>query len=161
MVKGRDQKLEWKAWFGSAEAKEAKEILQEASRFQTPDLESNTVSELRVITSVRPTVATTDVYASLQALTLKDLEGYVEAETRRLEVAASEWERKRNTGWRKVRTNFQRFSMVFGRFIEGFSGVLEIVKIADNQYGGAATKILSILYAVSRRQPTAWLLCRI
>ena len=65
------------------------------------------------------------------------------------------WSVKRKKGLRKLPTLLQSFMTHFADFLEAYSGIVEIVKQADSQYGGLAYSTLSLLLLVS-----AYLLCR-
>lgn len=56
--------------------------------------------------------------------------------------------RRSSTG-RKIGTGFQGFLVTFSDFLESFSGIVEIVKAADQQYGGLAYGTLSVFLSVA------------
>ena len=143
---------DWRAWFASPAADAAKQTLASTKEHGPPRIGAKTEAELvGGLAKRRKQLDGADLYAALESVTLDDLRGYVaEHATTAVTAAADEWDRKRTAGWRRTRTGFQRFAMTFDRFLAGFQGVVEIVKLADNQYGGAATQVLSILFAVSR-----------
>ena len=64
------------------------------------------------------------------------------------------WGIKRSTGGRKVGTGIQSFMTTFSEFLESYSGIVELVKAADNQYGGLAYGTLSLFLSVSRTMST-------
>ena len=58
------------------------------------------------------------------------------------------WSIKRNTGVRKAGPSVQKFLVIFAGFLESYSGIVELVKAADNQYGGLAYGTLSLFLGV-------------
>ena len=75
-----------------------------------------------------------------------------EAASSELELAEAKniaWSNKRNSGLRKFPALLQSFMTRFADFLEAYSGIVEIVKQADSQYGGLAYSTLSLLLLVS------------
>lgn len=65
----------------------------------------------------------------------------------------SQWRLARRSGTgRKIATGLQGFLVTFSDFLESFSGIVEIVKGADQQYGGLAYGTLSVLLTVAVRK---------
>lgn len=60
------------------------------------------------------------------------------------------WGIRRKQGSRKVGSVTQSFAKNFSAFLAGYSGVVEMVKTGDNQYGGLAYGTLSLLLSVSK-----------
>ena len=60
------------------------------------------------------------------------------------------WSIRRKQGGRKVGSVTQSFAKNFSAFLAGYSGVVEMVKTGDNQYGGLAYGTLSLLLSVSQ-----------
>lgn len=164
MAKTRTNSTDWQTWFASPDAAAANQTLAStkaiaAKGAATAKLGAKTESELlgglarrrrRLLLNSK---GVEDLYAALEGATLDDLREYVaEHATVNVVEASEQWNRKRNVGWRRARTGFQRFAMSFDRFLSGFQGVVEIVKMADGQYGGMATQVLSILFAVGLPQ---------
>ncbi len=58
------------------------------------------------------------------------------------------WSAKRKKGLRKLPTLLQTFMTRFADFLEAYSGIVEIVKQADSQYGGLAYSTVSLLLLV-------------
>lgn len=58
------------------------------------------------------------------------------------------------TKWYRAqdRNRFVRISGHFSDFLESFSGIVEIVKAADQQYGGLAYGTLSVFLSVAVRK---------
>jgi hypothetical protein len=56
---------------------------------------------------------------------------------------------RRGKGKKKVSTHVQHFAKTFADFLGCYSQVLELVKTADNQFGGVAVQTLSLLLVVS------------
>lgn len=157
MAKNDGVKVDWGAWFESPDAEPAKRTLASTKDVVVAGAasgiggrtESELLGTLARRRKRRDGGDVEDLYAALEAASLEDLRAYVaEHATAAVGSAAAQWDRKRNAGWRRARTGFQRFAMTFDRFLAGFQGVVEIVKMADSQYGGAATQVLSILFAV-------------
>ncbi|KAK4447330.1 hypothetical protein QBC34DRAFT_409876 [Podospora aff. communis PSN243] len=147
------QSVEWKVWFATEEADTAIDRLQTAPNVKTSDvavLGQDTVRELISIKKPGTRQLTSgpfDFPEYLDSLTLEDLQSHVSAQAKLLANAQIEWHQKRNKGYRKFRTGAQDFTVTFDRFLKPFSGVVEIAKMADEAYGGAATKIISLFYA--------------
>lgn len=75
-----------------------------------------------------------------------------ESATTELESAQARnlaWSAKRKRGLRKLPTLLQTFMTRFADFLEAYSGIVEIVKQADSQYGGLAYSTVSLLLLVS------------
>ena len=75
-----------------------------------------------------------------------------EAASSEIELAEAKniiWSNKRKSGLRKLPTILQSFMTRFADFLEAYSGVVEIVKQADSQYGGLAYSTISLLLLVS------------
>jgi hypothetical protein len=150
MVLETTKKMEWLAWFKSPDAVGARAHLEAARLFATPNLTPDISAELvRIKRSTKPHLtADPSLHAFLDSLEVEDLQCHITNQTRTLAQALGEWDDKRNKGWRKGRTKAQNFVIAFDRFLKAFSGILEIAKLADDQYGGAAGKIFSVLWAV-------------
>ena len=58
------------------------------------------------------------------------------------------WSAKRNTGARQAGSSVQKFLVTFSGFLESYSGIVELVKAADTQYGGLAYGTLSLFLGV-------------
>ena len=58
------------------------------------------------------------------------------------------WSARRKKGLRKLPALLQTFMTRFADFLEAYSGIVEIVKQADSQYGGLAYSSLSLLLLV-------------
>ena len=68
-------------------------------------------------------------------------------------IARSRWRYERqSTRHRKAGVGLQKFLSTFGEFLESYAGIVEIVKGADQQYGGLAYGTLSILLSVAVRK---------
>lgn len=151
MVLEKTRKLEWRAWFASSDAAGAKAELETARLLQTPGVTPDITVELsRISRSTKSHLKPDEqLLRSLESLDIQDLQRHIAGQIPFLAGALVEWDDKRNRGWRKGRTKAQNFVVSFDRFLKAFSGILEIAKLADEQYGGAATKIFSLLWAVS------------
>ncbi|KAK3321391.1 hypothetical protein B0T19DRAFT_478497 [Cercophora scortea] len=144
----------WKDWFQTPKAEDAKTIL-EKGRKQCADQSAVTgpvATELRRVTANHGSKASespateTDPPTDLEPLTLEQLRGYVSLDVSTLSNEAISWQEKRRTGWRKVTTGISQFVQDFDTFLSRFSGIVEIVNMADSQYGGAATLVLSVFF---------------
>lgn len=64
-------------------------------------------------------------------------------------LAKGSWQADRHQSpFRKAATVFQTSMTTFSRFLESFSGIVEIAKAADQQYGGLAYGTLSVMLCV-------------
>lgn len=63
------------------------------------------------------------------------------------------WTKQREKGFRKIGANIQSVSITFAGFLEAYSGIVEIVKAADQQFGGLAYGTLSLLFSVGLSTP--------
>jgi hypothetical protein len=144
-------RLEWRHWFTSAEADDTKKQLLATDPQDVPEFGQDARLELASIGKQeggKKRVIETDLRGYLGSLTIEDLKVHVAQQAGLLETAEGHWDQKRNRGLRKTRTNVQRFISSFDRFLQGFSGVVEMARMADDCYGGAATTVLSVFYAV-------------
>ncbi|KAK1749637.1 hypothetical protein QBC47DRAFT_395554 [Echria macrotheca] len=143
--------VDWKGWFASDNAEPAKKQLATTQNIK-PDLvglDQSTAAELICIKKPahHQRVTDSELHHCLESLSLQDLHQHVAAQAAALCAAEEAWDQKRRKGWRKVRTGAQEFAVVFESFLKSFSGIVEIAKMADEAYGGAATQILSLFYA--------------
>lgn len=84
-------------------------------------------------------------YNNREAITLADLEGRVKHVLQGTEAAKEKWSKRRS----KASVNVQNFVSNFSDFLACYAGIVEIVKGADQQYGGIAYGTMSILLTVS------------
>ena len=63
-------------------------------------------------------------------------------------TSRSRWKEDRQRSSRKAGVALQRWLNAFAGFLESYSGIVEVVKAADQQYGGLAYGTLSILLGV-------------
>ncbi|KAI4628387.1 hypothetical protein J4E80_002525 [Alternaria sp. BMP 0032] len=96
-----------------------------------------------------------DLLQSLNAMPLDVLSTYVHKHAEDLGVAHTALDQKRSDGVRKAWSKTERFVMQFDRFLNAYSGILDIVKTADAQYGGVAGSTLALLFSVGshHREP--------
>ncbi|KAI9767607.1 MAG: hypothetical protein M1839_004464 [Geoglossum umbratile] len=94
----------------------------------------------------------TEVYT----MSKEDLEGELMEEAAEamveLEIAKEyrkTWARRRKTGARKLGASAQSFLSNASAFIASYSGIVELVKAADQQYGGLAYGTLSLFLSVA------------
>jgi hypothetical protein len=80
--------------------------------------------------------------------TKEQLSRLANAELDRAHIVQSSWRTRRNTGLRKFPKKLQSFMTTFSDFLECYSGIVEIVKQADSQFGGLAYSTLSLLLIV-------------
>jgi hypothetical protein len=145
----------WKQWFASDAAAGARSTLKAGAEIGAPALNKQTSDEVKKILQVSDKTSLTqgtgndDAWQHLLSLNLSDLRKCVATELEELRRNQSDLDRRRQHGWRKITTGFQDFVITFDKFLEGYSGVVEIVKEADARYGGAATAMLAVLFAVS------------
>lgn len=94
---------------------------------------------------IEQTIVTFDTHAAGN-----DLASQVSEQLHLSSNAFRNWRASRtsSTG-RKATTNIQSFLTTFADFLESFSGICEIVKGADQQYGGLAYGTLSVLLGVA------------
>ncbi|KXT00823.1 hypothetical protein AC578_2975 [Pseudocercospora eumusae] len=79
-----------------------------------------------------------------------DLAARVTDQLQITKIASAKLKAKRtSTTGRKITTGFQSFLYTFSQFLESFSGICEIVRAADQQYGGLAYGTLSLLLSVA------------
>jgi hypothetical protein len=74
--------------------------------------------------------------------------GLADSEMLRELVARRQWERRRSAGIYKASAQLQSGLSRFAEYLKCFSDLIEIVKAADQQYGGMACATLSIFLVV-------------
>ena len=90
-----------------------------------------------------------DIVDRLNSMSFEDLKTYVGAEVDRLKDARSARDQQRSKGFGKRASKLQEVLLTFDRFLSIYTGVVDIVKIAEPTSGIAAFAALSILFAVS------------
>lgn len=85
-------------------------------------------------------------YTWLSVSGLSEVEIIVQDQLREAEDTRSKWLKKRS----KVSRNIQQFAAKFSGFLEAYSGIVEVVKGADQQYGGLAYGTLSLFFIVRK-----------
>ena len=85
---------------------------------------------------------------TLNEMSLETLSQYVRAETASLQGAKSDLDDKRTKGVHRAYARTEQFMVEFDRFLTVYSGVVNILSSADAQYGGVATAMLALLFAV-------------
>jgi len=93
-----------------------------------------------------------DLLQSLNAMPLDVLSNYVHKHAKDLGAAHTALDQKRSDGVRKAWSKTERFVMQFDRFLNAYSGILDIVKTADAQYGGVAGSTLALLFSVGNHR---------
>ncbi|KAI4938729.1 uncharacterized protein J4E92_000010 [Alternaria infectoria] len=88
-----------------------------------------------------------DLLQSLNAMPLDVLSNYVHKHAEDLGAAHTTLDQRRSDGVRKAWSKTERFVMQFDRFLNAYSGILDIVKTADAQYGGVAGSTLALLFS--------------
>ncbi|KAI4196195.1 MAG: hypothetical protein LQ346_003273 [Caloplaca aetnensis] len=74
-----------------------------------------------------------------------ELEQMVQKEQGAAQNVKGDWMKKRS----KASKHTQNFATKFSGFLESYSGIVEVVKSADQQYGGLAYSTLSLFFIVS------------
>lgn len=74
--------------------------------------------------------------------------GLASSEVLRARVTQRQWGLQRGSGVRKASTQIQSALRRFRQYLQCYSGLVEIVKQADEQYGGLAYGTLSLLLVV-------------
>jgi len=80
--------------------------------------------------------------------TQEALLGLATSEVLRARVAHRQWQLQRTTGLRKVSTRVQSALMRFKEYMDCYSGLVDIVKQADQKFGGLAYSTLSVFLVV-------------
>ncbi len=96
----------------------------------------------------------TEIYRTTKDELEEELKRHEEAmEARRsLEMVKhrkSSWNVRRQEGKGKFGRSLQGFLTTTSAFLQSYSGIVELVKVADNQYGGLAYGTLSLFLSVS------------
>lgn len=81
--------------------------------------------------------------------TLAGLEGLLARYLTATDAQVDKLYERREKGRKKASADVQRFANTFAEFLQCYSPVLELVKAADNQFGGVAVQTLSLLLVVS------------
>ena len=105
--------------------------------------------EIMKDTGVQITV--TELYTTSKEELLKDsatAAGSAIAAVEEATLQKSFWGKQRKQGARKIGYGIQSFANNFSAFLESYSGIVEMVKAGDNQYGGLAYGTLSLLLSV-------------
>jgi hypothetical protein len=89
----------------------------------------------------------------LDAMSLDDLSAYVVSELTLLSTAHEGLEKERSRGFHKVTAKTQKFMTEFDRFVSAYSGIVNIVALADAQHGGVACATLAVLFSVRHSAP--------
>ena len=93
-----------------------------------------------------------DIIRRLNSTPLEDLATYVNSEVNALQAASASRAQKRSQGIRKQAAKFQDWAVSFQKFLSAYSGIVDVVRAADSQFGNVAFAALSVLFAVSRAQ---------
>ncbi len=89
-----------------------------------------------------------DLLKSLNAMPIYVLSAYVHKHAEDLGAAHTSLDQKRSNGIHKAWSKTERFIVQFDRFLNNYSGILDIVTLADAQYGGVAGATLTLLFSV-------------
>lgn len=135
----------WRILFSSPETSS---ILEVGFRTKSASIDSRAKQELRRIAKVGDGASEEDLRDELSKVTVEQLRGLVAQESQDLGREFRAWEKKRRVGWRKFTTGTLELVDSFDAFLVGFSGVLEVIQLADSQYAGAAVFVLTMFYAV-------------
>jgi hypothetical protein len=90
--------------------------------------------------------ATKQEVECLKISTLSDLEGQLRGRMKDLKTTKTTWRGNRQV----VSVKLQRFLTRMSEFLECYSGIVEILRCADMQYGGVAYGTISALLIVSK-----------
>ncbi|KAF1956038.1 hypothetical protein CC80DRAFT_594180 [Byssothecium circinans] len=91
--------------------------------------------------------AAVDLAMRLNVMSFDELSAYVGNEVTMLKCSKSGLETRRTQGAHRYSAKMEKFVVEFDRFLSAYSGIVEIVKLADAQYGGIAAATLSLLFS--------------
>ncbi|EFX04141.1 hypothetical protein CMQ_1069 [Grosmannia clavigera kw1407] len=142
-------KESWKDWVNnSAHSQEAKRILKETGpRVIMEGVSDFVAQEFQAMKGTKGARNGTDVQESLNSMTLEELREHVKGDIPRLDGGVEQWKANRQHGAKKISKKVVEFVDDFDSFLAGFSGIVEVVKLVDNQYGGTASAVLFIMFA--------------
>ena len=96
---------------------------------------------------------------NIYEITKEDLEARIDQLRKQVETELAHADASRRTlkdrrerGVHKLSVNIQGFLVDFSLFINGYSGIVEMVKAADNQFGGLAWGTLSVFLSIAARK---------
>lgn len=89
-----------------------------------------------------------DLSDLLSAMSLEDLSAYVSRQVAGVNSAQAGLTERRSKGIHKSSTKATKFVSEFDRFLTAYSGIVNIVTLADSQYGGVACATLALLFSV-------------
>jgi hypothetical protein len=95
-----------------------------------------------------------DLPALLSTMSLEELSAYVGDQKAELHATQADLIAKRSKGFHKISAKSQKFASEFDRFLNAYSGIVQVVMLVDAQYGGVACATLALLFAV-RASPHA------
>ncbi|RYP28501.1 hypothetical protein DL767_007180 [Monosporascus sp. MG133] len=145
----RDEKDDWVQWFDGEGSQEAKRKLKESEYIDAPVLDKEVALKLAQIAKCDAATSERELREKLKTLSLAELQAYVAQEKDILEKEEATWRGKRRKGLKRLTTTLQSFTETFDRFLKGYSGVVEVARLADSLYGGAATASLAILFTTA------------
>jgi hypothetical protein len=90
-----------------------------------------------------------ELVQQLNEMPLEKLSSYVDAEAAAFERAKSGLAERRKSVVGRASRRTEKFVTEFGRFLSAYSGIVEIVGLADSQFGGVAATTLALLFSVS------------
>ncbi|CAN9156713.1 unnamed protein product [Alternaria alternata] len=93
-----------------------------------------------------------DPLAMLKRMSLQDLSAYVSGQTEALNNAHVSLEEKRSKGLHKISSRTQSFVSEFDRFVNAYSGIVNIVMLVDAQHGGVACATLALLFSMKAKE---------
>ena len=139
----------WETWVkdGTADVIRAKF----STKVPAPDeieFDDNESAELRVLLGDK-TAEPEHLRVLLQSVSIQQLHAFVLEFRGQMESGRGRWERGRNRGAKKITTSVQEFANRFDKFLGSFGPMAELAKVADEQYGGAVTVALALLFVVS------------
>lgn len=139
----------WQDWFAKPESQSAKKGLDKIQRFNILPISGNAAIELCHIADVEPGTPEPELRQTLQRMRIEQLRSHVSGQLSELQWQVDDWEGNRRVGARRFGTGVQEFMESMDSFLSGFAGVVEVIRLADAQYGGGASAILALFFAVS------------
>ncbi|KAF7532265.1 hypothetical protein G7054_g8121 [Neopestalotiopsis clavispora] len=140
-------KESWKRFFLKPESQNARDILHKA-RSADVVIPEVAVEELSRMVDSGPDSDQESLKKSLSEIEVDKIRSYAALYFKELQSEATAWQGKRRLGWRKFAATIEEFAEAADSFLAGFSGVVEVIKLADSQYGNAASSVLALLFAL-------------
>ncbi|CAI6336221.1 unnamed protein product [Periconia digitata] len=152
----------WVQWFPQShtcpELQSAREVVGDSKEFLRTRLRKLGRKESVALTTilshskrrgqVSPSKSRIGVFDALEELSLDELSSYVNDQVAMMKIADDHLESRRSKGLHRVATRAQSLTVAFDRFLKAYSGVVDIVNLADAQYGNVASSTLSLFYSM-------------